>query len=392
MPAAIVGGAGAFGVSAALELQSRGWDVSLVDPNLALHEHQRLSSSDDVSKILRGDYGHDEMYFDLFQVALERWRAMLSPAVHWTGVGFVTQQARDEDSFERASLAMHLAKKEACLVMSSREQVSTRLPGLKRHVFEWGYINLEAGGWAESSKVITAWHDEARRRGVCLVPQTVKAIHRDSASCELSNGDIINANVLVVCAGAWTRFLVPEVKDLVFANAMPVFHFRAPAQAPDCPVCLDIGKTGFYTFPAQSGFVKVGHHGKGYRLHAPATRETLDQLALATRSEELAKFAAFFQTVWPELVQEEEVRFLMCQYCDSHNGDFLVDQVPGTRGKVVVACGGSGHGFKFAPVMGEIIADCVEAKRPSRDARIQAARKRFAWRNPDSKGKEEARL
>jgi glycine/D-amino acid oxidase-like deaminating enzyme len=74
----------------------------------------------------------------------------------------------------------------------------------------------------------------------------------------------------------------------------------------------------------------------------------------------------------------------VCLYCDSRDGDLLIDEVPGREG-LVVASGGSGHAFKFTPMLGGIIADAVEG-RPSRWL------ERFRWRAVDAVTGEEARL
>jgi sarcosine oxidase/L-pipecolate oxidase len=64
-------------------------------------------------------------------------------------------------------------------------------------------------------------------------------------------------------------------------------------------------------------------------------------------------------------------------YCDSFDGDFLIDRDPLREG-LVVASGGSGHGFKFTPVIGAIVADAVEG-RPNRWGH------RFRWRSPSGR-------
>jgi glycine/D-amino acid oxidase-like deaminating enzyme len=74
----------------------------------------------------------------------------------------------------------------------------------------------------------------------------------------------------------------------------------------------------------------------------------------------------------------------VCLYCDSFDGDLLIDRVPG-HGGLVVASGGSGHGFKFAPVIGEIVADTLEGH----DNRWS---QRFRWREAGPPSREEARL
>jgi sarcosine oxidase/L-pipecolate oxidase len=397
MPSCVVVGAGVFGASTAIELLSRGWTVTLVDPNLAT-PHDRLSSSDDVSKIIRGDYGADQLYFDLHCVALERWRALQarwrSDALHWTGVGFVTQR-ESAAGFERASVeTLRRSALPAAAVLASSREVGARFPGLNRgaRTFEWGYFNPN-GGWAESSRVLSLLLEDCS--AAARVARPAAELLRGSSGngvvgVRLADGECLYADWTVVACGAWTRFLVPESRGLLRANAMPVFHFERPpgAALPSCPVTLDISQTGFYMFPpapprpgsGSNGIIKVGHHGLGRALSEPASRASLEALALEMRDAEEARFRAFLAQFVPDLARAPVRRFLLCQYCDAHDGDFLIARVPGRDG-LAVASGGSGHGFKFAPVVGEIAADVLEGRENPRPV-MRAAAKRFAWRTP----------
>jgi sarcosine oxidase/L-pipecolate oxidase len=74
----------------------------------------------------------------------------------------------------------------------------------------------------------------------------------------------------------------------------------------------------------------------------------------------------------------------VCLYCDTFDGDLLIDRVPGHEG-LTVASGGSGHGFKFAPVIGQIVADALEGA----DNRWSH---RFSWREAGPRTGEKARL
>jgi sarcosine oxidase/L-pipecolate oxidase len=73
----------------------------------------------------------------------------------------------------------------------------------------------------------------------------------------------------------------------------------------------------------------------------------------------------------------------LCLYTDVFDGDFVIDRLPGDE-RVVLATGGSGHAFKFAPLLGELVADRVEGKDNARLAR-------FAWRSPGAARPEQAR-
>jgi glycine/D-amino acid oxidase-like deaminating enzyme len=92
---------------------------------------------------------------------------------------------------------------------------------------------------------------------------------------------------------------------------------------------------------------------------------------------------AFLAETFPGLAGAPLVAARTCLYCDSWDGNFYVDHDPDRPG-LVVAAGDSGHGFKFAPVLGEVIADVVE-RRPNRYAT------RFVWRERGASAAEDAR-
>jgi glycine/D-amino acid oxidase-like deaminating enzyme len=95
------------------------------------------------------------------------------------------------------------------------------------------------------------------------------------------------------------------------------------------------------------------------------------------------KFRSFVSDTLGGVVDAPIVKRRLCLYCDSWDGDFWIDRDPDREG-LVVAAGGSGHGFKFAPMLGEIIADVVEG-------RGNPWASRFGWRSPGSHTTEAAR-
>ena len=180
------------------------------------------------------------------------------------------------------------------------------------------------------------------------------------------------ADEVIVAAGAWTPHLVPELRSGVRAVGQPVLHFApsdpAPFRSPNFrPWSLDIATTGFYGFPAtDDGRVKLGHHGRGRPVDPRAERVFPAGFEAHAR--------AFLARSLPALADAPIVHRRVCMYADSVDGDFWIDRVPG-RDRLLVATGGSGHGFKFAPVLGGLVADVLED-------RATPWRHRFGWRTP----------
>jgi glycine/D-amino acid oxidase-like deaminating enzyme len=182
----------------------------------------------------------------------------------------------------------------------------------------------------------------------------------------------MRADVVVVAAGAWTPVLVPHLAALLAPVGQPVFHFR-PASAVlfSWPRMVtwtgDVRTTGWYGFAANGqGVVKIANHGAGVPVDPRGPRQ------VPGGAEQ--RFRAFLRDAMPALADAPLSYQRLCLYCDTPDGDFLIDRDP-ERPDLVVATGGSGHAFKFAPMLGGIIADVVEDRE-----NVHA--RRFAWRTP----------
>ena len=114
-------------------------------------------------------------------------------------------------------------------------------------------------------------------------------------------------------------------------------------------------RTGYYGFPVgREGVVKVGVHGPGREM-APDSAERV-----VTKDEEEG-LREFLSEAFPALATAPVVHTRVCLYCDTHDGNFWIAADP-ERAGLVIAAGDSGHGFKFAPILGDLIADAVEQK------------------------------
>jgi sarcosine oxidase / L-pipecolate oxidase len=206
-----------------------------------------------------------------------------------------------------------------------------------------------------------------------------------------TDGQKIFAKNVIVAAGASTPFLIPKLRDRMWASAMAVFHFEKPNDPKFDPSKFpvygaDTSSTGFYGFPAHpmDGRLKIGNHGVGHRVLEVDTKSLEAVWAKVGKFEE-AKFRRFLKEHLPELANAKVLFHRLCCYCDTFDGNFWIDHDPEVEG-LVVAAGGSGHGFKFGPVIGKVIVDVLQRK-PNKYA------PRFAWRKPQEgvKLKEEMR-
>jgi glycine/D-amino acid oxidase-like deaminating enzyme len=265
--------------------------------------------------------------------------------------------------YEYESYQLLLARGHAPQRMDAVE-IDRRFPAWKLGLYVDGFLNPE-GGYVESGRAVARLVEEARAAGVAIHEgQTAGQLAEDGGHVTgvlTRQGERFEAGRVLVAAGAWTGMIVPELGGVFKTPGMPVFHLkpRDPAlfEYPSLTVFIgDIANTGWYGFPLhpREGVIKLGHHGTGVMLHP----EKDERIVTAGDEESLRDFLC--ETL-PALADAEIVYTRRCLYCDTPDTNFWIGRHP-ERDGLVVAAGGSGHGFKFGPVLGAIIADAVEGK------------------------------
>ena len=354
-------GAGVFGVTAALALRRRGYRVTLIDPGPLPHP---LAASTDISKVVRLDYGPDADYTALMERALDGWREWNAvwpePLFHETGIAFLCRAPMSPGGFEHDSFDLLCARGHRPERLDARA-ITTRFPAWQPGRYVDGYFNPD-GGWAESGRVVARLVEESRRQGIVLrAGAAVAGLAAEGSrvtGVRLTGADAVRADRVVVAAGAWTPHLLPHLAEQVVSTGQPVFHLAPPDRTlfePDrFPVFgADLSRTGYYGFPVnRDGVVKIAHHGSGRAMH-PESPER------AVTAAETRRLREFLHDTFPVLAPAPIVFTRVCLYADTTNGHFLIARDPAREG-LVVATGDSGHGFKFAPVLGDIVADAVE--------------------------------
>ncbi|MBI5513716.1 MAG: FAD-dependent oxidoreductase [Deltaproteobacteria bacterium] len=378
----LVAGAGVAGVTAARALRARGHAVTLLDPGPLPHP---LAASTDVSKAVRLEYGADGAYTALGERALEGWRRFNADEgerfFHETGVLFLRRGPMVPGGFEHDSHTTLVARGHRPERLD-HAGLGARFPAWGGGGYTDGFFHA-LGGWVESGRALARWIARASREGVALREGASLARVEDgdgaSVTVALRDGQRLTGDSLVLALGAWTPWYLTALAPALRSTGHPVFHLRP--REPErftgerFPVFgAAIAETGWYGFPLHptAGVVKIARHGVGRAMHP-------EDPARAVTDEERAALGEFLAGSLPWLADAAVVSTRVCLYCDTHDGHFWIDRDP-SRPRVVVAAGDSGHGYKFAPVLGDWIADVVEGA---------PAEPRWRWRPEVTAGRTE---
>jgi monomeric sarcosine oxidase len=346
-------GAGVFGAWTALELARRGKRVLLADAYGPGHSR---SSSGDESRIIRMGYGADEIYTRWSQKSLVRWKELFAATgnealfqntgVLWMGAaGDPTLRATREVLTGRGVKFQEFDRK---ALASKYLQIG--LENVAEGIFE------PESGVLMARRAVAAVVAEAARIGVKF---KAEAIHEPVGAGELheiesTSGKTFAAREFVFACGAWLKKLFPKILgQRIFVTRQAVFYMSIPAgdarfSAAALPTWL-IQNDECYGMPdlESRGFkVALDRHGE------PMDPDTQSRLVTDA---EIAEMREYVARRFPALKDAPIAETRVCQYENTSNGDFLIDRHP-ELSNVWFAGGGSGHGFKHGPAVGEYVA------------------------------------
>jgi sarcosine oxidase len=340
---AVVIGAGVFGAWTAHRLQRSGRSVALLD---AYGVGNSRSSSGGESRILRMGYGRQEIYTQWSSASLRLWTELFEHVnqpelFQKTGVLW-TPEAND------AHAADTLQTLEKCGVpfqFLTQAELTRRFPQI-RYSSERVGIFEPSSGVALARRAVRAVVEDAIRNGVDYFREA--ALGPDGAEVRTKSGRVLRASTFVYCCGPWLPKIFPEILDgRIRPTRQEVFFFGT-----DAGDRLDFrDELGAYALPdlENRGF-KVA-----FDKHGPAfDPDTGDRLAGG-----LETARAFLAERFPALAGAPLVESRVCQYENTSSGDFLIDRHP-SFANVWLVGGGSGHGFKHGPMVGEHVTALID--------------------------------
>lgn len=369
----LIVGAGVYGVTGAISLAKRGHNVTLVDPGPLPHP---LAASTDISKVVRMEYGDDADYMALVEQARLGWldwnRQWGRDLYHETGVLMMSREPMTPGGFEYESFQL-LRKRGHKPERIDPQALKSRFPAWDAANYPDGFFHAD-GGYAESGAVIAQLLCDASELSIEVRADLNYARWTESGDkvtgIESTTGERLHADHVVLAGGAWSYLHHPELRECLRAIGQPVFQLKPADPSPFRPEVFpvytaDVARTGWYGFPVnRDGIVKIGNHGPGRIIHPDEPREVLPS--------DIAAMRAFVAETFPALADAPLFATRLCLYSDSWDSHFWIARDPNREG-LTVATGGSGHAFKFAPVLGDLIADAVEGRE-------NPYSKKFRWR------------
>jgi len=376
MPRIVVVGAGCFGAWTAYRLVKAGHDVTVVD---AYGPGNSRSSSGGETRILRMGYGDAAVYTRWSRRSLELWRGILEGAgaslFLRTGVLWM---AREGDPYTAATLATLDAagvKYERLM----RADLDGRWPHVDFDAIAIGIFEPDSGVLL-ARRAVTAILGAAVRAGARYVAASIAppSGERRLDSVTAASGQTFRGDAFVFACGPWLAKLFPDVLgDRLFVTRQEVVYFGPPAgdvrfATPSLPAWIDFGSE-MYGVPDVEG--------RGFKIAFDRHGPPFDPDGGArTPGETFDAVRAYVERRFPALAGAPIVGAEVCQYENTSNGDFLIDRHPSLENVWIVG-GGSGHGFKHGPAVGEYTARLVEGGATPEPRFLLAAKERVQRRN-----------
>jgi sarcosine oxidase len=354
-------GCGAMGAATGWRLATRGVQVVCFDRHSPPHT---LGSSHGESRIIRTAYFEGAWYVPLVQEAFPLWRELehesAARLLTMTGALMIGPQSAEAVVGAQAAVTAHSLDARAL----DADELRSRYPA---HVIadddvavldvQAGFIRPEYAVGAMISRLVALGGEV--RRGV-----VVKQVAGRAEGVEVATDEARETfDAVVIAAGSWTRDLV-QLPLVVERQVMAWFEIATEGDewlTPErFPVFIrDTAGVDVYGVPTLDGAsVKIARHHGG----EPTNPENIRREVIDAELDQLRTFAATYLRG----VTTRVTRTAVCMYTNTPDEDFIIDLHPDDP-RVVVISACSGHGFKFAPVIGDIVADLICEGRTERD-------------------------
>jgi len=354
----IVVGGGIMGVQTAYHLALLGHSVTVLDQRDVPNQ---WAASGDHLRVFRLTYGKDSFYTEMALKSLPLWLELnaLSEETLLLQNG-VLELAPKAGGYEAHSMAV-LKERKIRFEKLMPPDVKKRYPMYRSGAFKWALFHQD-GGMIWASRSVAATASIAQRKGVNIRNGVrVVSIQKDKngiKSVKDAAGKVWEAEKFVFTAGYWSNELlkpwgipikITKQEQLFLRPQIGRGRYR-PEHFP--VFSSQVG--GFYGFPVHiQGFIKIGDHRRG-----PVVK-TANPDEMRTMTPKFEKSCRkFLKQYIPELATFVDFEGHICWYDNTPDNDFIMDRLPDAPNSFVAA-GFSGHGFKFAPIVGKSMAELI---------------------------------
>lgn len=354
----IVIGVGTMGAASCYYLAKQGQRVLGIEQFTTPHER---GSHGGQSRIIRKAYFEHPDYVPLLERAYKNWhdleRTTGTQFYHRTGILYLGRPDGENIEGIRRSASIHNIH-----IEEWNRDKALRLYKPFEIPDDFDIIFEPDAGFVTPESTIEAYVQESEKLGATILTNTpvLKWKQEGSKLRLITTRADYTADKLIITAGAWTSRMIPglsarlKVTRQLLAWVVPKNPALFSSDHFPCWLVEDPALGTFYGFPLLGR--TTGPIGLKLAHHHPGTPCGPDEIngPMSSADEEILRL--FLRRYLPS-AGEQVIHKKHCLYTYSPDSHFIVDHLPGYEGKVFVACGFSGHGFKFTPVIGEVMAD-----------------------------------
>nr|POF03825.1 l-pipecolate oxidase [Quercus suber] len=414
----LIVGSGVYGLSTAHALSQR---PGFENCGITLLERMEFPAMDaasiDSSRIVRADYA-DGAYTSLMGEGMQHWRGDFGADGRYTesGLCIVMDEGDSVSEGDHAASQTYMKKSMENVKSRLNLKIGSRADGgqleplenkqdvqrviganMGGHVGSHGYVNWTSG-WADAEAAMRYMRGRlAKTKSVDFRTAEVKKLHYACdrvESVELDSGEQLTADLVILATGAWTPRFV-DLRGVASATGQVLAYLQLTPEEQErlgSNPALICENSGMFIIPPRDRILKVARHGFGYanmitiphpERHAEGERITVslprtktDDPSLQIPKEAQDACRDFLAKTIPTLANREWVNTRICWYTDTPDGNWLIDYHPRYE-NLFIATGGSGHGYKFLPVIGDRILDVILQK--DRDELGEELRQKWRW-------------
>lgn len=358
-------GAGAFGGWTALHLLRRGARVTLIDGG---GPGNSRASSGGETRVMRGTYGPNGVYTRMAARALQLWKEnearWKSKLYYRTGVLWL---ASSDDRYQKAAIPQ-LGEAKLSFDGLPVDEAAKRYPQINFEGVKWALLEKDAG-YLEARRACNVVLDAFLAEGGeyrQLAVEPGRTDGKEMQALSLSDGTKISADYYVFACGPWMGKLFSDVLGrLIKPTLQEVFFFGTPPGdrrfcEDGMPVWLDFSERRFYGIP--------GNRWRGFKIASDLRGPEFDPTSgyRMPSPEALQAARDYLSFRFPLLKGAPVLESRVCQYEQTPDENFIIDRHP-SASNVWLVGGGSGHGFKHGPAIGEMVSELVvSGKDPDR--------------------------